>query len=542
MFNQIFLLFLFLLSTASSAKDPDDLLFNLPLPSSIHKSLHQDNELDPKRWHKAGEEAMAKENTVKSMFSAVYFFTAATHVAPHRSQSWHNLAVSLSGLAGGFPAEASIVLLCESMYASLLADSLGNKSPSFVPNVLTLLKEYESEYPFLCEGLPGGKLQAMLTHAMELENDGHHIEATRLLCRSKKSTTIERIQPEIKRGVLTAATSRRAFITARICGVLRLSNAVDSSILNDVKLSIDEHWNKKESVIRAANAKRQIAENVKGNSSRPMFFESDDVAMRGDQKRYELQLEPTLPFTNPSLTNSPFLSSIIRLLTQDDELEIDTFSYVHSLPGSIHQPWHVDVEKLFRRSCDGKKNKKTMTDSFISSNGLTWDSKQYKSPFGIVAVVPLIDVKHEHGPTEFMTGSHITPSEFESYWEDTTTAILTEKMETTPRLKYDTKLSDVILFDLRLMHRGTPNVGDQSRSILYLSYVKSWYHDPSNFKRSQSQSFDQLKTKSMRKLFTRVDAKKYTKDLEKIIVKELGLSVLNKMKSKGNYTQRNVRL
>ena len=69
----------------------------------------------------------------------------------------------------------------------------------------------------------------------------------------------------------------------------------------------------------------------------------------GINRRFELQLTAVDPYTDPALTNAPFLSYVLKLVTADHDLELDTFSYVQSLPGSVHQPWHVDVNTLFHR-------------------------------------------------------------------------------------------------------------------------------------------------------------------------------------------------
>ena len=519
-------------TVSTTTDDDDDLLFDLPLPAAISQALHSPTtqHLPPQRWFKAGQEALAKPHTVKNLFSAAYFFTAASHATPQFAPAWHKLALSLSQLASGFPDSSALVLLCESKAAARLADVLGHAAPSALPTIGATLQEYAATFPLLCEGLPSGKQQSLLTHAFTLETNGKHLEATRLLCRSASITTITVSAPELKRGILTAATARKIWITARICGVLRLSNAVPTNVLTPVKQSIDAHWE-----IRKTQIAQTIADRKLTNGS--LYYESDEIAMRGDTKRYELQLEAKLPYTHPLLTNSPFVRYCVTLLTNDAAVELDTFSYVHSLPGSVHQPWHVDVASLFPTS------KTPTTHGALHSVGLAWDATQHTHPFGMVAVVPLIDVDATSGPTEFITGSHVAPVGMESYWKETTAMNRKEQVHTTPVLSYNTNCGDVILFDLRLMHRGTPNVGKAPRSILYMSYVRSWYQDPSNFKRPQSASFDRdLNATSLRKLFTRVDSKTYTRALEELIEKRLGKHVLQSMKSQGEYAQRSVRL
>ena len=529
----------------------DDLLFDFPLPKSIYESLHSTSTTtslqDPERWYNAGIDEMAKDSNIKSLFSAAYFFTAATHVAPQRAQPWHMLALSLVSLADGFSSDAGLVVLCEAKAAVQLSDALGNTAPSFVNKVLEDLDDYDQEFPLLCDGLPGGKQQAMLDHAEQLENEGKHLEATRLLCRTQRAMTITPTLPEVKRGVLTAATARRAWVISRICGVLKLSAAVAVDVLKEVKTSVDEHWKNKEKQITNVIASKELSNSI-------MYFESDDIAMRGDKRRFELQLDAQEPYTDPSLTTSPFVVVLTSLITQDDELELDTFSYVHSLPGSVEQPWHSDVEKLFLRSCDGKKEQngekeqqQEQQEHHIyhqqQQQPLLWKSSLSLPPtFGVVVVVPLIDVDEQVGPTEFMVGSHLAPINSESYWDDMSKLISEHHIETTPRVHFETKIGDVVMFDLRLLHRGTPNKGREKRPILYMSYVRNWYHDPSNFKRPQSRTFDQMPSKLLKRMFTRIDSKTYVRQLESLIEEMLGKQKLNEMRSDGKYTQRSVRI
>ena len=521
-------------STNNTTSDDEDLLFDLPLPKPIQKSLHHPPpNSNPAKWYNAGKEAANSPSpSMQSLFSATYYFTAATHVQPHHPETWYNLAISLSSLASGFSDTATeVVVLCEALYAAQLADHLRNTdsstAPSHVSTIIDILEDYDQDFPLLCEGLPKGKHQSLLSHAYALEIQGKHLEATRLLCSTSKLLTITPTQPEIKRGVFTANTARRVWITSKICGVVKLSKGIESNLLKTVKTSIDQHWLSKKIEIEHKLATSPI-------------FESDSIAMRGGSKRYELQLPPTDPYTNPKLTASHFVKNLILLLMNSNEIELDTFSYVHSLPGSKHQPWHQDVKHLFEHHKQEEKNNKNKEDQ-----DWKWEksslSSLSSSSFGIVAVVPLIDIGAKEGGTEFIVGSHHKPIGINgNFWKDIT-ASQTSK---TPSIQFHTELGDLILFDLNLWHRGTPNVSDRNRPILYMSYVRNWYNDPTNFKRPQSRAFDTMKGgKFVQKLFTRIDSKNYVQNLEQIILKmDGGKDILKTVKSEGNYVQRNVRI
>lgn len=89
---------------------------------------------------------------------------------------------------------------------------------------------------------------------------------------------------------------------------------------------------------------------------------------------------------------------------------------------------------------------------------------------------------------------------------------------------------DLILFDIRLRHRGTPNSSPRARAIGYFSFVHEWYHDAVNFKDSQTAAFDDLDL-SAKKLLRRQDRTAYVHALEF----NVGPDSLVQLQSKGNY-------
>eukprot|EP01006_Ploeotia_vitrea_P019811 TRINITY_DN52057_c0_g1_i1.p1 TRINITY_DN52057_c0_g1~~TRINITY_DN52057_c0_g1_i1.p1 ORF type:complete len:307 (-),score=14.48 TRINITY_DN52057_c0_g1_i1:483-1403(-) len=86
-------------------------------------------------------------------------------------------------------------------------------------------------------------------------------------------------------------------------------------------------------------------------------------------------------------------------------------------------------------------------------------------PHCLNVFVPLVDITEENGPTEFQPTSH--------KHEDFQFSFKTIK----PCLK----AGQCLLFDYRLWHRGLANTTNANRPLLYLTYARSWYRDPSNF-------------------------------------------------------------
>ena len=175
-------------------------------------------------------------------------------------------------------------------------------------------------------------------------------------------------------------------------------------------------------------------------------------------------------------------------------------------------------------------------------------------------MVPLVDMTLENGPTEFLAGSHAAafPSG-DAFWEkpdkedraDGSAGICGK----TPALSFPADAGSVVLFDLRTRHRGTANRGRAARPILYMSYVRSWFQDPTNFKAPQTADWDALGRAGaadeeqwgeasaapapyMKRLFTRVDSRMYTRKLEEWVTAHGG--DIAAMRSSGAYTQRGI--
>ena len=123
-------------------------------------------------------------------------------------------------------------------------------------------------------------------------------------------------------------------------------------------------------------------------------------------------------------------------------------------------------------------------------------------------MVPLVNVTALNGPTEFITGSHVNIHEH-GWWE------ADEQLShpKTPILALPASEGSVVLFDIRLRHRGSANRSPKSRAILYLGYVHRWFRDTVNFKEPHTRAWDQL-SDVPRALFSRLDTAAYTRELE----------------------------
>jgi hypothetical protein len=155
-------------------------------------------------------------------------------------------------------------------------------------------------------------------------------------------------------------------------------------------------------------------------------------------------------------------------------------------------------------------------------------------PQGIVAVVPFNKMDHITGPTEHLFGSHVALVKQSSWGK-----IQEERGVPSARVQGD--IGDVVLFDVRLRHRGTANTADYSRSIAYMAYSKGFWVDDVNFKHKQTKKWDRLSSHTRRALFRRVDTYEYSARLEQLLLDEVGeekgKELLDGLKSDAQYSQ-----
>jgi len=104
------------------------------------------------------------------------------------------------------------------------------------------------------------------------------------------------------------------------------------------------------------------------------------------------------------------------------------------------QEWHTDVGQLF----EGGPN----------------------LPCHCLSVfIPLVNMSDDNGPTEFSLGTHMDAEEYPH-----------------GEVSMICEAGTAIIFDSRVLHRGTANHTTQDRPVLYFQYAKSWFQDPLNYR------------------------------------------------------------
>jgi ectoine hydroxylase-related dioxygenase (phytanoyl-CoA dioxygenase family) len=166
------------------------------------------------------------------------------------------------------------------------------------------------------------------------------------------------------------------------------------------------------------------------------------TAVRGENRHYI-----TLPFigvfADERIFCDPDVLAIVEHVAGPDpvmcQLATDT-----PLDGSTYQDVHRDTPELFEGEAE--------TPSFQ-----------------LAVNFPLRDVTAENGPFETTLGTHRVNKE---------EAMAAYERGEYPLMAVPMKLGDVMIRDVRALHRGTPNRTPLPRPMVVIGYSRSWYFRP----------------------------------------------------------------
>lgn len=169
-----------------------------------------------------------------------------------------------------------------------------------------------------------------------------------------------------------------------------------------------------------------------------------DNPNRGAQRFYV-----TLPFkglfANPAIYEDPDVLALVERVAGPDpvmcQLATDT-----PLKGSDFQSWHADTPLLFPETNDND------TPSFQ-----------------IAVNFPLVEVTEENGPLETTLATHRMTK---------AAAMAALESGTVERRRLPMSLGDVLIRDVRAVHRGTPNTTDEPRPMVVIGYSRRWLYRP----------------------------------------------------------------
>lgn len=161
-------------------------------------------------------------------------------------------------------------------------------------------------------------------------------------------------------------------------------------------------------------------------------------------ERYYMTLPFTSPFNEPTIYEDEDVLAIVEQLVGVDpvmcQLATDT-----PLLGSDYQDVHRDTPPLFP------------------------ETKQETPPFQLAVNFPLVDVKIENGPFEVARRTHMMSK------EEGLRRLSSGEIKLEPLTM---RLGDLIIRDVRALHRGTPNQTKEPRPMVVIGYSRRWLFRP----------------------------------------------------------------
>lgn len=146
-------------------------------------------------------------------------------------------------------------------------------------------------------------------------------------------------------------------------------------------------------------------------------------------------------FADPLVWANPAIVALARLALAD-EVVLESYGVVVSLPGAERQHFHRDGPGLF--------------DSAISP---------LLPAHALTVALPLVEMNETNGTTALWPGSH--------RWQKTD--------KDAPSFSPVVPPGSAILWDFRTYHSGTANNSAHPRPLITATFARRWYQDPVNF-------------------------------------------------------------
>jgi ectoine hydroxylase-related dioxygenase (phytanoyl-CoA dioxygenase family) len=157
--------------------------------------------------------------------------------------------------------------------------------------------------------------------------------------------------------------------------------------------------------------------------------------------RFQMYLPFEPPFDNPLVYENEAVLAVVEQVLGPDPACL-YFASDTPLPGADYQRVHSDTRLLF-------------------------PEHHFSLPcYGLVLNIPLVDVTEENGPMEcWPGGTHL--------WDGT--GDMAELAKVMPSARLTMRAGSVLVRDLRMWHRGTPNRSNHMRPNVALVYTRPWY-------------------------------------------------------------------
>ncbi|SFM32934.1 phytanoyl-CoA dioxygenase family protein [Variovorax sp. OV329] len=193
--------------------------------------------------------------------------------------------------------------------------------------------------------------------------------------------------------------------------------------------------------------------------------EKDDPN-RGAQRFY-VSLPFAAPFCDPDFFEDEDILAIVERVAGPQPVMCQLASDT-PLKGSDYQAWHADTPALF----PGVHGNDTPS-------------------FQLAVNFPLCDVTDDNGPFETTLGTHRM---------DRHDAMEGLANGSIAQHRYKMKLGDVMIRDVRAIHRGTPNRTDEPRPMVVIGYSRRWLFRPEVSIRVPASQWQQLSPRAQQLL------------------------------------------
>ncbi len=156
--------------------------------------------------------------------------------------------------------------------------------------------------------------------------------------------------------------------------------------------------------------------------------------------RFQMHLPFRAPFNDAAVIENPLVLALIEQLVGPDCV-CHYFASDTALPGSDYQKIHADIGLLFP------------------------ETPLSLPAYSVVLNIPLVDHRADNGPMEVWPGgTHLMPGGLDMQE-------LSKTMHSEPCLM---PAGSLLLRDMRMWHRGTPNRSQEARPNLALIYSRPW--------------------------------------------------------------------
>lgn len=224
-------------------------------------------------------------------------------------------------------------------------------------------------------------------------------------------------QEEINTRTLHPETIRIAAEQVRINGYVVIESAISAAKIQELHATFME-------LFEAYTAQH---ETNRGKNRSQMFLPFKD------------------PFIDPELITNSYALPIIEELVGKD-CAIRYFASDTPMPGSDYQAVHSDLQALYP------------------------ESSVTLPPTGIVLNIPLVDFREDNGPVEIWPGgTHLIPENRNK------PELIQEAAGTMHHEPVLMPAGSLLIRDIRMWHRGSPNRSDAARPNLAMVYFRSWF-------------------------------------------------------------------